>query len=105
MPKPLELRPVGGGILLPKALRRKPDRGTKKKELLLALASSMKLLVVVHEALRANGEHKSPLGEAIAAHASLCGSLLPNSMRLTTAEAGQIRADSQMPAESKIIKP
>jgi hypothetical protein len=78
---------------------------TKKKELLMALQSSMKLLVVVHEALRANGAHKSPLGSALRTHASLCGSLLPNSMRMTQVEAEQIRADSQLPPESKIIKP
>ena len=82
-----------------------PRIPTKRKQLLMALASSMKLLVVVYEALRANKAHRSPLGDAIAAHASLCGSLLPNHMRMLTDEAAKIRAESELPTESKIIKP
>lgn len=66
--------------------------GTKKKDMEQALASCMRLLVLVRETLVVLGDEKSPLFAAVAAHASLCGTLIPDKSRMSAEELATVRA-------------
>ena len=64
-----------------------------KKQLEAALAASMRLLVLIRESLRREvGGTETPLYKAVAAHANLCGTLLPDELRMTQAEVDKINA-------------
>lgn len=88
----------------------RPNRTTKRQQYLAALASCMKLLVVIRESLKANpGGSESPLYAAVNEHAQMCGKLLPNSMRIPLDELDKIKTNSALPVgeeePSRIIKP
>lgn len=69
-----------------------------KKQLEQALSQSMRLLVLIRESLkREPGGTKSPLFEAVASHANLCGMLLPDSLRMSQAEIDRITAQLGLP--------
>lgn len=59
-----------------------------------ALASTMRLLVLVRESLRAaDGGEETPIFKAVETHANLCGSLIPDKERMTKAELDKLRAN------------
>lgn len=65
--------------------------GKHRKECEQALASCMRLLVLIRETLVATGDNNSPLFASVSAHANMCGTLVPDKMRMTEAEVTKLR--------------
>lgn len=69
-----------------------------KKQLEAALAATLRLLVLIRESLsRQPGGEKTPLFTAVAAHANLCGVLLPDELRMSQAEIDRLRVQLDVP--------
>jgi hypothetical protein len=64
---------------------------SKVGQLQQALASNLKLLVLLRESFRANGAEQSDIFRAIDLQAQLAGSVLPDHMRLKQEEVDSIR--------------
>jgi len=77
----------------------------KQNELMVkALASCMRLFVIIREGLIANNDNSSPLFESVSSHANMCGTLIPDDQRLTPEELAAIRYQLRHPAPSKLAE-
>lgn len=57
-----------------------------------ALASCMRLLVLIRETLTSLGDNNSPLLASVTHHANMCGTLIPDKERMTAEELAKLRA-------------
>jgi hypothetical protein len=63
----------------------------KQKQVQTILKSTLRLLVMLRESLKAEGAEDTPLFQSVKAHADMVGLALPNKDRMTKEEMDMIR--------------